>query len=165
MVPPRLPPKTETLSHFPRNRGAFKTVIDSGLVGSTDFGRGTVRAEDAQGTPTQSHISPSILVYEEKTFADEGVPSAGDAQHVPGERLQRLHTMLTTLDKYTQIKLLRPWINTHKKLTTLDIKTFADAGVPSAGDAQHVPGERLQRFIPPPDYLSFIVFYLLIKTK
>ena len=30
-------------------------VIDSGL--------GAARAEDAQGTPTQSHISPSILVY------------------------------------------------------------------------------------------------------
>ena len=28
-------------------------------------GRGTARAEDAQGTPTQSHISPSILVYED----------------------------------------------------------------------------------------------------
>ena len=27
---------------------------------------GTARAEDAQGTPAQSHISPSILVYEEK---------------------------------------------------------------------------------------------------
>jgi len=27
---------------------------------------GTTRAEDAQGTPTQSHISPSILVYQEK---------------------------------------------------------------------------------------------------
>ena len=26
----------------------------------------TTRAEDAQGTPTQSHVSPSILVYEEK---------------------------------------------------------------------------------------------------
>ena len=26
----------------------------------------TARAEDAQGTPTQSHTSPSILVYEEK---------------------------------------------------------------------------------------------------
>jgi len=54
-------------------------VIDSGLVGSTNFHsshpqghepehseRGTTRAEDAQGTPTQSHISPSILVYEYK---------------------------------------------------------------------------------------------------
>ena len=28
-------------------------------------GRGTARAEDAQGTPTQSHISPSTLVYED----------------------------------------------------------------------------------------------------
>ena len=38
-------------------------VIDSGLVGLS--GWGTARAEDAQGTPTQSHISPSILVYED----------------------------------------------------------------------------------------------------
>ena len=36
---------------------------DRPRVGS---GRGTTRAEDAQGTPTQSHISPSILVYEEQ---------------------------------------------------------------------------------------------------
>jgi len=28
-------------------------------------GRGAVRAEDAQGIPTQSHISPSMLAYEE----------------------------------------------------------------------------------------------------
>ena len=35
-------------------------MIDSGLVG-----RGTARVEDAQGTPTQSHISPSIPVYQE----------------------------------------------------------------------------------------------------
>jgi len=52
-------------------------VIDSGLVGSTDFHsshpqghegseRGAARAEDAQGSPTQSHISPIILVYEGK---------------------------------------------------------------------------------------------------
>jgi len=32
-------------------------------------GRGTARAEDAQGTPTQSHISPSILVYEDYSQA------------------------------------------------------------------------------------------------
>jgi len=30
-----------------------------------DSGRDAVRAEDAQGTPPQSHISPSILVREE----------------------------------------------------------------------------------------------------
>ena len=29
-------------------------------------GRGTARAEDARGTPTQMHIPPSILVYEDK---------------------------------------------------------------------------------------------------
>ena len=29
---------------------------------------GTMRAESAQGTPTQSHISPSILVYEEQRW-------------------------------------------------------------------------------------------------
>ena len=28
-------------------------------------GRGAARAEDARGTPTHSHISPSILVYED----------------------------------------------------------------------------------------------------
>jgi hypothetical protein len=29
-------------------------------------GRGAARAEDAQGTPTQSNTSPSVLVYEAK---------------------------------------------------------------------------------------------------
>ena len=37
--------------------------IDLGLVGSTEGG--TRRAEDAYGTPTQSHITASILVYED----------------------------------------------------------------------------------------------------
>jgi len=44
-------------------------VIDSGLVGSS--GRGAARAEDAQGTPTQSHTSPSILVYEDDNSNNE----------------------------------------------------------------------------------------------
>ena len=30
-------------------------------------GGGAARAEDAPGTPAQSHISPSILVYEDKS--------------------------------------------------------------------------------------------------
>jgi len=34
-------------------------------------GRGTTGAEDAQGTPTQSHISPSLLVYEDQRFEPE----------------------------------------------------------------------------------------------
>jgi hypothetical protein len=43
-------------------------MMESGLVGSTyahSSGRGTARAKNAQGTPAQSRISPSILVYEE----------------------------------------------------------------------------------------------------
>jgi len=42
-------------------------MIDSGRRGTTHSwdlsGRGAMRAEDAQGIPTQSHISPSILVH------------------------------------------------------------------------------------------------------
>ena len=34
-------------------------------------GRGTARAADAQGTPTQSHISLSILLYEDKPCHEE----------------------------------------------------------------------------------------------
>ena len=41
--------------------------LDGGLADREDQnGRGTARAEDAQGTPIQSHISPSILVYEDE---------------------------------------------------------------------------------------------------
>jgi len=48
----------------------LSSVIDSGAS----------KAEDAQGTPTQSHISSSILVYEKKTSAPisrikNGVPA------------------------------------------------------------------------------------------
>ena len=43
-------------------------------------GRGTTKAEDSQGTPTQSHISPSILVYEDKSSsAAPGKASLGEA--------------------------------------------------------------------------------------
>ena len=49
-------------------------MIDSRLAG-----RGIARAEDAPGTPTQSHTSPSILVYKDKTLY-YSVPSVrGDA--------------------------------------------------------------------------------------
>ena len=39
--------------------------VDRLRVGWLNGGRGTTRAEDAQGKPTQSHISPSIPVYED----------------------------------------------------------------------------------------------------
>ena len=37
----------------------------SGMSRTPPTGRGAARTEDAQGTPTQSHVSPSILVYED----------------------------------------------------------------------------------------------------
>ena len=40
---------------------AEQAIIDSGLVRW-----GTMRAGNAQGAPTLSHISPSILVYEDQ---------------------------------------------------------------------------------------------------
>ena len=47
-------------------------LIDSGLVNLS--GLGATRAEDAQGTPTQtqSRISPGILVYEDYNLLVEG---------------------------------------------------------------------------------------------
>ena len=45
------------------SRRCLRGGIDARVV---DSGRGTTRAEDAQGTPTQIQISPSILVYEDK---------------------------------------------------------------------------------------------------
>ena len=63
-------------------------MIDSGLFGS---GRGTTRAEDAQGTPTQSHISPSIQVYKDDLVERGGlwrVEREGGSGEVPqGEKM------------------------------------------------------------------------------
>ena len=42
-------------------------LIDSGWIGS---GRGAARAEVAQGIPTQSHVSPSMLVCEDKSASN-----------------------------------------------------------------------------------------------
>ena len=46
----------------PQSLGAFGLMAKVGIHGER---RGAARAEDAQGTPAQSHISPSILGYEE----------------------------------------------------------------------------------------------------
>ena len=61
----RFPPKVDGV--VPRTQNVnLRIVYDRLRVGwLNEFGRGAARAEDAQGTPTQSHISPSILVYEE----------------------------------------------------------------------------------------------------
>ena len=53
-----------------RSRSGHVLLIDSGLVDSRDLsGRGAARPDDAQGTPTHSHISPRILLYEETLTA------------------------------------------------------------------------------------------------
>jgi len=54
---PTYPTGTNPLKHV---RG-LKCYIPSFLLKV----RGTTRAEEAQGTPTQTHISPSILVNED----------------------------------------------------------------------------------------------------
>ena len=43
----------------------FVQVVKVSRVDRLSVGRGATRAEDAPGTPTQSHISPSILEYED----------------------------------------------------------------------------------------------------
>ena len=58
----------------------FAVVIDS-LVES--LSQGTTSAEDAQGTPTQGHISPSVLVYEDKKGWRFG-KSTAHLDHVSG---------------------------------------------------------------------------------
>ena len=62
-----------------------------GLVGSTVLrslhGRGATRAEDAQGTPAQSHTSLSILVYEDIGLRNE----MDDANGAPAPLLLSEH--------------------------------------------------------------------------
>ena len=53
LLPPSFSPSRPNQIHCFR----FQILMKSG--------RGAARAEDAQGTPTQSHISPNILAYEE----------------------------------------------------------------------------------------------------
>jgi len=71
----RIWPWLSYMCRFGSTAGNIYGLTDSGLVGSTDSGRGAARAEGAQGTPTQSHISPSIPVYEDY----EDLPSSPTA--------------------------------------------------------------------------------------
>jgi len=48
-----------------RNSGLEQSCVGFSGFGVAYSGRGTTRAKDAQGTPTKSHISTSILVYED----------------------------------------------------------------------------------------------------
>ena len=61
---------------FPIGRGP--TLVLPQLI---DSGRGTTTAGDAQGTPTQSHMLPSILVYEDKLGTPHSETSGGGVDH------------------------------------------------------------------------------------
>ena len=51
-----------------QRRRRVATACGRAALSGGKVGRGTARAEDAQGTPTQSHVSPIILVYEDKVI-------------------------------------------------------------------------------------------------
>ena len=60
----------ETTGYEPESSTTFTTPCPSWGISKVKFQQICqllARAEDAQGTPTQSHISPSILVYEEES--------------------------------------------------------------------------------------------------
>ena len=96
-------------------------------------GRGTTRAEDAQGTPTQSHVSPSKLVYEDKGLVSLGHnvgPVNANTVHLGQDAHQRFQssrsepdTLQTsilyanTYDLFTwfQSKLLHVYLNITNK--------------------------------------------------
>ena len=61
---PDLKDLTEVVAHLLSACGTYKTVKAGfwpWLSGESRSGRGFARAEDAQGTPAQSHISPRML--------------------------------------------------------------------------------------------------------
>ena len=58
---------------------------------------GTTGAEDAQGTPTQSHISPSIPVYEEKKAVGHAFGGYPPDPTKPGSNLTTPHSDIRTL--------------------------------------------------------------------
>ena len=64
----------------------------------------TTRAEDAQGTPTQSHISPSILVHEDNRLR-VGPHTRGTSQKTANAR-EELQGYLQNL-RFTSVSILR----------------------------------------------------------
>ena len=57
---------------YKRTDGKPRKVVSVHLASCDRLREGTTRAEDAQETPTQRHISPSILVYGEyKPYPDQ----------------------------------------------------------------------------------------------
>ena len=56
----------ENVAHIRQSRPDSGLDFEDKVLDILRVGRGTAIAEHAQGTPTQRHISPSILVYEDK---------------------------------------------------------------------------------------------------
>ena len=72
-------------SHWSTQRSTRGNMAKSDHLSVGLSGRGTTRAEDAQGTPTQSHMSPSILVYEENSYVPTVLPAVVAMDHpLPG---------------------------------------------------------------------------------
>ena len=74
----------------PINEAVWCTAHDRLRVGWLDrSGRGSARAEFAQGTPTQSHSSPSILEYTKLTHTSDtggGSSAAGDLRTTTSQK-------------------------------------------------------------------------------
>ena len=58
-------------------------------------GRGTTRAENDQETPNQSHISPSILVYEDESNLHVAVRANGGREVLPSEKEKTYDVSMT----------------------------------------------------------------------
>jgi len=76
-VPLYPPPHSGLRRKFQPKCRSIKCLSAAHNYGSLVRGRSAARAEDAQGTPTQSHISPSILVYEGGKRTDLRSPLCG----------------------------------------------------------------------------------------
>jgi len=74
-------PTTPYQPHEFVNKGLGVQFVDKGLWARVlqSSGRGTAKAEEAQGTPTQSRISQSALVYEHKAIRAPPDPAATGA--------------------------------------------------------------------------------------
>ena len=105
-------------------------------------GRGTARAEDAQGTPTQSHISPSILVYEEQTI------ELCVALTAPGAAVERGGTTLNGVKDFRSENGLLPENGSSQgqnmALTCLFVPNLLDSGQPETRPhtVSHSPSAR-----------------------
>ena len=65
-----------------------------------DTGRGAARAEDARVTPTQSHISPSIPVYEDQEAGADSAARRGSVRGGGKRAGRQLMRVMSTRTDY-----------------------------------------------------------------